>query len=238
MSKMLYPIFINMEGIQCLVIGGGKVALRKINGLLETGAKIKVSAPYVCPKIMSLAAEGFLEILKPEDALIQLDKKDREMQLFHELEEKELETSRLCYIATDNTEENRRLELLCQKKGILYNVVDLDTPSTGGFTVPSMRKRGDLQLAVCTKGNPSASMAAADLLIEEFSLERIEYFQFTREIRKQLKEQFDDKELRQSIMRRLHEKKQVQLASQDLEKAKDRALKIVELAKLKGKRML
>lgn len=235
MSKKLYPVFINMEGVQCLVIGGGKVALRKIGGLLETGAKIKVSAPYICPKIMSLAAEGFLEILKPEEALMQLDKKDREMQLFHELEEKELEKSRLCYIATDNSEENRRLELLCQKKGVLYNVVDVDTPSTGGFTVPSMRKKGNLQLAVCTKGNPSASMAAADILIETFSQELIGYFQFTGEIRKQLKEQIEDKELRQDIMKRLHEKKQIIFAGQDLELAKERALKIVEVARSKVK---
>lgn len=230
MAKKLYPIFINMEGIQCLVVGGGKVALRKIDGLLETGARILVSAPYVCPKILSLAAEGFVEILKQEKTYDKVDRQDPDLSLYHELEERALESCRLCYIATDNREENQRLALLCQKKGVLYNVVDLDAPTAGGFTVPSTRKAGDFQLAVCTKGNPGASMAAADLLMEEFSEGRTEYFQFTGELRKKLKTLTQDKELRQSIMRRLHEKELLKLAGTDLDKAKRRAEKIVELA--------
>lgn len=151
----LYPIFINMDGFQCLVIGGGKIALRKIGGLLGTGAKIKVSAPYICPKIMSLAAEGFLEILNPEDAVLKMDKNDKDIQLYHKMEEKELESTKLCYIATDNPEENKRLALICRKKGILYNVVDSDIPDAGGFSVPSTRMRGELQIAVCPHGNPN-----------------------------------------------------------------------------------
>ena len=227
----LYPIFINMEGFQCLVIGGGKVALRKISGLLKSGAKIKVSAPYICPKIMSLAAEGFLEILNPEHEVLKVDKKDWDMQLYHKLEEKELESTKLCYIATDNNEENKRLALLCKKKGILYNVVDLDIPDAGGFSVPSTRTKGSLELAVCNNGNPSASMAAADRIIESFSDNIVEYFQFTGIIRKKIKEEITDKELRQQIMRKLHSKMQIELCLQDLEKAKAKALQIVYLSK-------
>ena len=227
----LYPIFINMDGFQCLVIGGGKVALRKIGGLLGTGAKIKVSAPYICPKIMSLAAEGFLEILNPEKAMLKMDKNDKDVQLYHKMEEKELDSTKLCYIATDNQEENKRLALLCRKKGILYNVIDSDAPVAGGFSVPSTRTKGDLQIAVCSQGNPSASMAAADLIIENFSENIIEYFLYTGIVRKKMKNEIADKELRQQIMRKLHDKSQIELCMQDLEVAKKKALHIVEISK-------
>src|SRR3989304_2722983 len=51
-----YPVFLNVKGRKCTVIGGGQVALRKVITLLEDGAKVKVISPELCPELASLAS--------------------------------------------------------------------------------------------------------------------------------------------------------------------------------------
>ena len=54
MSESWYPIFLNLRGRACLVVGGGEVALRKAESLREAGAKVRVVAPQVCGDILRL----------------------------------------------------------------------------------------------------------------------------------------------------------------------------------------
>ena len=44
-----YPVFLDVRGKRCVVVGGGEVALRKVRVLLERGADIKVVSPSICP---------------------------------------------------------------------------------------------------------------------------------------------------------------------------------------------
>ena len=57
-----YPINLNVAGKNCVVVGGGEVALRKIRGLLESGAVVKVIAPKICADIDELFQRGKISL--------------------------------------------------------------------------------------------------------------------------------------------------------------------------------
>ena len=59
----VYPVNLNIENKKCVVVGGGKVALRKISGLLAAGAKIEVIAPEVCEEILQLYEEKKITLI-------------------------------------------------------------------------------------------------------------------------------------------------------------------------------
>lgn len=132
---MTYPINLDVAGKSCVVVGGGKVAFRKIRGLLEAGARVKVIAPEICTEIEELfrreeifwARENFsAELLGDELILI---------------------------AATNSPEINRQACEAAQARKILVNVVD----ETGGnFNVPSRIRRGDFLLTISTGANSPA----------------------------------------------------------------------------------
>ena len=62
----LYPIFLELSGKKCVVVGGGKVAPRKAARLLEAGVEVTLVAPEVSPEIADLASRGRLRWLKRE----------------------------------------------------------------------------------------------------------------------------------------------------------------------------
>lgn len=128
----LYPLNLDIKDKPCVVIGGGEVALRKIRGLLEAGAKVKVIAPKVCAEVEELARRG-------------------EILLIRENFSEELLGDEIILIAaTDNPEVNRRA---AQAKNILVNVVE---GVGGNFNVPSTIRRGELLLTISTGANSPA----------------------------------------------------------------------------------
>jgi len=58
----MYPISLKVEGRKCLVVGGGKVALRKAKALIECGGKVVVISPETIDEITTLSAEGKIEL--------------------------------------------------------------------------------------------------------------------------------------------------------------------------------
>lgn len=131
----LYPINLGIENKSCVVIGGGEVALRKIRGLLEAGALVKVIAPEICAEVEELANCG-------------------EITLVRENFSEELLGEELILIAaTDNSEVNQRAAQAGLARKMLVNVVN----ETGGnFKVPSRIRRGELLLTVSTGGKSPA----------------------------------------------------------------------------------
>ncbi|MBR1646783.1 MAG: bifunctional precorrin-2 dehydrogenase/sirohydrochlorin ferrochelatase [Selenomonadaceae bacterium] len=132
---MSYPINLDVAGKNCLVVGGGKVALRKICGLLEAGARVKVIAPEICAEVEKLFRDGKIlwtrENFSPEllgDELILI-------------------------AATNNPEINRPAAEVARAKKILVNVVN---SSGGNFNVPSRIRRGDFLLTISTGANSPA----------------------------------------------------------------------------------
>ena len=148
-TKMkLYPLNLDIENKNCVVVGGGEVALRKIRGLLEAGAKVKVIAPEICAGVEELFQRG--EILWLQE------------NFSAELIGDEI----ILIAATDNPEVNQLAAQSAQAKKILVNVVD----NVGGnFNVPSRIRRGDFLLTLSTGANsPAFSKFVRQMLEAEF----------------------------------------------------------------------
>lgn len=127
-----YPVMLNIEGKKCLVVGGGSVALRKIQGLLECSARVTVIAPFANEKIRKLGEDGRIRLM--ERNYIKGD----------------VEGYFLAVAASDDRNVNKRVALEASERNILVNVADdLDLSS---FIVPSVVRRGELAVAVSTGG--------------------------------------------------------------------------------------
>jgi precorrin-2 dehydrogenase/sirohydrochlorin ferrochelatase len=135
--KSYYPVFLDLAGRPCVVVGGGKVAERKVLGLLRAGARVKVVSPGLT---------GRLQREKDRGAITHTARPFRKG---------DLRGAFLVMAATDSREENQRISAAAPA---LVNVVD--TPELCNFIVPSTVGRGPLTIAVSTSGT-SPAMARA-----------------------------------------------------------------------------
>jgi len=128
----LYMAALALEGQRCLVIGGGTVALEKIDGLLACGARVTVLAPDARPEIVQLALEGSVR------------------WECREYETADLEGCLLAIAATGRTEVNIRVHDDAQRRSMLINVVDV--PPLCNFILPAVARSGPIALAISTAG--------------------------------------------------------------------------------------
>ncbi len=144
--RSYYSAFVDLTDKPCIVVGGGRVAERKVAGLLEAGAKrVKVVSPNLTKELLSRKSAGSIK------------------HSGHRFTPADLRGAYLVIAATDYPEENRRIAGAAGNMGIpLVNVVDM--PEHCGFIVPSTVRRGPLTIAVSTSG---ASPAMARAIREE-----------------------------------------------------------------------
>ncbi len=124
----VYPIALRLEGVPCLVVGGGRVAARKVATLLDCGALVTVIAPRSCPELERLAAH-----LVPRS-----------------YEEGDVNRFRLVIAATGVVEVDRAVWSDAERAGVPVNAVD--DPEACRFFVPSVLRRGPVTVAVSTAG--------------------------------------------------------------------------------------
>ena len=130
-----FPFFVDLEGREGLVVGGGAVALRKLQKLLPYGPRLTVAAPELLAEIEALPG---LTWLRRSFAPAMLEGKG------------------FVIAATDDREVNRGIAALCRERGIPVNAVDDKEQCT--FLFPALVKRGDLTVGVSTAGaSPSAA---------------------------------------------------------------------------------
>ncbi len=129
-----YPIQLNVTDRDCLIVGAGKVALRKATMLLNAGAQVTVVAPHIDEKIRALCAEGLIIIERP-------------------FQPADVCSRFLVFVATDQREINRKVVTAAKAQGVLVNVSDSREESD--FIVPAVVKKDDLSVAISTNGkNP------------------------------------------------------------------------------------
>ena len=136
LGKRYYPVSLDVSGKRCVVVGGGDVALRKVNVLLEHEAIVQVISPELCPELEDLFIAGRIIAAKRPYA------------------DGDLAGAFVVISATDDVEANRKVAAEAEKLGVLINVVD--TPNLSNFIVPSHLRRGDLTVAVSTGGRSPA----------------------------------------------------------------------------------
>ena len=126
-----YPIFLDIKGRPVLVIGGGNIALEKIQNLLKAGAAITVISPEISPSIRRF---------------------NRRLTLIErEFEMGDISTAYiLIFAATGDSELNSRVSKYCRDQRILCNTVD--DPAYCHYIIPALVRRGKLTIAISTSG--------------------------------------------------------------------------------------
>ena len=140
-----FPLYANIAGKCCVVVGGGTVAERKVNDLLEAGAKVRVVSPEITLRLQEQVKAGVLEWLPigytPNT----------------------IEDAWLVFAATNVRSVNAQIAHEANARRLFVNVVD--APEEGSFIVPSVVRRGDLCLSVSTGGaNPMLARRIAEEL--------------------------------------------------------------------------
>jgi siroheme synthase-like protein len=165
-----YPILLNIQGRKCLVVGGGKVALRKATALLEHSANVEVVSPTFCLELNQLATDGAIRA-------IQRDYKSEDLQ--HAF---------IAIAATDDAKTNERVAAEARRQRVLINVVD--DPKNSDFIVPSHFERGDVIVAVSTSGrSPALARKIRSQLENDFKAEYAQLAVVADEARSELKQQ-------------------------------------------------
>jgi precorrin-2 dehydrogenase/sirohydrochlorin ferrochelatase len=131
-----YPVFWDIANKKCVVVGGGEVAARKVQRLLNCGAKVSVVSPELNPDLAALK------------------KDNRISHIPSKYSSKDIEGAALVIGATDDEEINAAVSQDASAKGIPVNVVD--DPQKCDFILPSIVERGDLAIAVGTGGKSPA----------------------------------------------------------------------------------
>ena len=128
-----YPIFLNLQGKRCLVVGGGEVASRKVQGLLDAGAVVVVVSPALTEPLLALAQQGAIQ----HDA--------------RPFQDNDVAGCALVIGATNQPAVNEAVSQAARQRGIWVNIVD--TPAACDFIAPAIVRRGALQIAISTGGN-------------------------------------------------------------------------------------
>lgn len=168
-SSPYYPLLLNIQGKKCVVVGGGEVALRKVQMLLEHSAMVEAVSPAYCPE------------------LNQLIKDDAIRATHRAYKAEDLNDALLVVAATDDAKVNEKVAAEARKKGILINVVD--KPDISDFIVPSYFRRGDIIVAVSTSGKSPALARKIRAELERYM--KAEYAQLAviaSEVRSELKQ--------------------------------------------------
>ncbi|HXX94637.1 MAG TPA: bifunctional precorrin-2 dehydrogenase/sirohydrochlorin ferrochelatase, partial [Planctomycetota bacterium] len=129
---MIFPVGLNLTGVHCLVVGGGRVALAKARALRRSGARLTVVSPELSPGFKRLEARHLRRRFRATDLAGQF----------------------LAIAATDDPRVNRSVHDQCRRRGILVNVVDV--PELCTFIVPSVVRRGPVTLSISTEGQSPA----------------------------------------------------------------------------------
>lgn len=127
-----FPLFLDASNLDCLVVGAGEVAARKIELLLKTPAQITVVAPEVCDSVAQLANS-------PAITLIQ-----------RPFEEQDLNDKNLVFVATNDGQLNEQIHSKAKARNILVNVVD--NPPLCSFITPSIIDRSPIVIAMSSGG--------------------------------------------------------------------------------------
>lgn len=162
-----YPINLDITDRECVVVGGGSVALRKIRSLLGSEARVTVISPWVVAEIEELAINDKLACHR------------------RGYQRGDLENAFLAFAATDNPDVQREVAKEAKEKGVFLNIVD--DPDSCDFQIPATIRRGELLIAVSTGGNsPAISRMVRQELEDIFGLEYAALIFLFAKIREQL----------------------------------------------------
>ncbi|OQP02436.1 siroheme synthase [Geobacillus sp. 44C] len=179
--RMGYPVMLNIANQHVVVVGGGKVAERKIHGLLEAKANITVVAPTITSEIQQLEAAGKLiwrqKTFSPDD----------------------LEEAWVVIAATNNRDVNEAVAKAVKP----YQLINIaDDPERSNFHVPAVIRRGRLTIAISTGGaSPTIAQQIRRQLAELYDDDYGRYIDFLYECRQWILRNVHDEQKRKKLFK-------------------------------------
>ncbi|MBL0712768.1 MAG: bifunctional precorrin-2 dehydrogenase/sirohydrochlorin ferrochelatase [Desulfosarcina sp.] len=131
-----YPIYLDVQGRVCLIVGGGAVGTRKAETILKAGAQVTVVSPEVTPRLAALAKADQIRLHR------------------RPYTRRDMEGIFLVFGTTDDRDLNRRVSEDANRLKVLCNIAD--QPDRGQFILPAVVQRGDLLISVSTSGKSPA----------------------------------------------------------------------------------
>jgi len=147
MKKAYFPMFVDLSEKRILVIGGGRIAARRINTLLLFAENIKVVAPRICEELSELEQQG--KIVWVKRGWKEADTVGMDMVL----------------AASDNSAVNHRAVVFCNESGILVN--SADDKKKCDFYFPAIVEKDDLIIGIGANGENPAKVKAARQQLED-----------------------------------------------------------------------
>ena len=173
----LFPIFLKLENLHTLIVGGGKVGLEKLTAIYTNSPKARVTlvAPEIVPEIVDLATEfNYLKLEHREFTPNDLIDKD------------------LAVLATNNRTLNAEIRTLAKKQHLLVNVAD--TPDLCDFYLSSVVRKGNLKIGISTNGlSPTLAKRLREVFTEALPDNLETAMQQLNQVRELLKGDFESK---------------------------------------------
>ena len=173
----LFPIFLKLESLETLIVGGGHVGLEKLKAVLTNSpaARVSLVARSISDSIKSLAAQHQnVKLFERNFKLWDMWSKD------------------LLILATDNRNLHETIRKFARSRRILVNVAD--TPDLCDFYLGSVVTKGNLKIGVSTNGkSPTISKRIREYLEEALPEETNELLDNMNKIRDQIKGDFNEK---------------------------------------------
>jgi precorrin-2 dehydrogenase/sirohydrochlorin ferrochelatase len=179
-----YPLLLKLEDKNCLVVGGGRVALRKVNILLSAASSVLVVSPALIPELESQAARGKINYMQ---------------EYYHP---DHLKGVFLAVGATGDEKTNSRIAEDCHSRNIPVNIVD--NPSQCSFFFPSVARQGPLSISISTGGkSPAFARLLREKLERQMEKEWGEFLFYLGELRPLILQKVMDHSIRKKLFLKL-----------------------------------
>lgn len=177
-------MFVELKDKLCIVVGGGMVACRKINALLEFEAKVVVIAPRFCPELLDIESKVAIR--------------------YKSYETSDIGEATLVIAATDDVNLNKRISSECNSRRIPVNVVDVKKECS--FLFPAYIKKGSITVGVTSSGKSPMISQRIKKNINDIIPDYLEdLVEILGEIREEVKLSFDNEAMRKNVFRQLVE---------------------------------
>jgi precorrin-2 dehydrogenase / sirohydrochlorin ferrochelatase len=187
-EKRYYMACLDLTGREVLVVGAGSVALEKIEGLLDAGARVTVVAPEVSEPVELLARSRRLAVLR------------------RPYRTEDFEARFLVVAATSTTSVNERVYADAEARGMLCNVVDV--PELCSFILPAVHRDDPIAVAISTGGaSPALAQRLRDDVARLVTGDHVRLARDLREMRPWAKANLPTYEARREFFRKLVEER-------------------------------
>ena len=195
-----YPIYVELHEQPCIVIGGGKIAEGKVEGLLTAGAQVTIISPSLTSHLHTLVEQNKVAYIS------------------RTYQHGDLAGAFMVICATDQAEINHQVWQEASANRQLVNVVD-DTPRCN-FIAPAILRKGDLNIAISTGGKaPALAVRLKERLQKEIGPQYERFLELSGQLREPLARNIPDFEARKKLWYELVDSDILELLSQDNEPA-------------------